>query len=241
MIKKFYSGYNFDGLYHAMLKGIYNDYEFRIADGRIGGSIEVTNLSFELFKPMANVVVSEARNFKFDFAQKFFEWMMSGSTDISLLIPTNHNAKNFMAEGELPDTFSTAYGPRLIRQLSIVMDELRDRQNSRRAIMHILEEGDNCLLNIKTKIEFPCADSVQIMIRDEALHMYVNMRSNNMVTTICYDVYNFTNLQWHILMQLEDVYPNLQMGSYHHRITSAHILDTEIKLANKIINEHDKH
>lgn len=240
MIKKFYSGYNFDGLYHSMLRDIYSNCEFRVDGGRIGGSIEVTNLSFELFKPMANVIISEARNFKFDFAHKFFEWMMSGSTDISLLIPSNDNAKGFMAEGELPDNFSTAYGPRLLRQLDTVMNELRDSKNSRRAIFHILEEGDNVLLGMQTKVEFPCADSVQLMIRENALHMYVNMRSNNMVTTICYDVYNFTNLQWHILMQLEDVYPNLTMGSYHHRITSAHILDNEINLANKIIEEHGK-
>jgi len=222
---------SFEQIYHNVLEEIDSNPEFK-GQARGNGFKEITNLSFELTNPRNNVVRNPERNFNFEFAKKFFEWMMAGDSDITKLTGVNANAKNFMANGELPDNFSTAYGPRVVRQLPRVIELLRQDPGTRRAVIHVLEENDKIIWDVDTNLEYPCTHAYQFMIRNGKLNMYVLMRSNNMVLTVCYDVWNTSNLLLHVANEL-----GIEAGSLHFNCTSAHFFDTEQPLVDKILGK----
>ena len=60
--------------------------------------------------------------------------------------------------------------------------------------------------------------------------MVVDMRSNNMVSTICYDVFMFTSLMMDVADKLE-----LEYGYYYHNIGSAHIMQRDVEFAMKVV------
>lgn len=64
---------------------------------------------------------------------------------------------------------------------------------------------------------------------------YHGMRSNNMTTTINYDLYNFINIQKVMLQKLNEAGMNLKLGTYFHVCGSAHILKDEIDFAKEIL------
>jgi thymidylate synthase len=203
------------------------------------GCREITNLSIELTNPLNRFVWNKARDMNYEFAMKFFLWMLNGDTDFSYVAGANANAKNFQDapkdDKAMPANFSTAYGPRIQKQLPYILEELARDKESRRAVIHILNEGDLDMLGTGTKEEYPCTDSCSFMIRDNKLHMYTHMRSNNMVLTLCYDMFNFTMFHEYVMRELHKVYPDLELGTYHHNIMSAHYFDREQELVNKIL------
>jgi len=225
---------NFNEIYHTLLLRCLRTPVWYTRD-----SHEVFNCSFILKNPSERLVKSEARAFKHDFAKKFFQWIWDGHDDVTLLFDENEKAKDFH-EG---DTIrNTAYGPRIANQLPAVIEELMITPESRRGVIMILDSEDQILLPKKRegteKTEYPCTGYLMFVIRDHRLHMYVSMRSNNITTTICYDVYNFTRMQVKVCDILKETYPTLKLGEYHHAIASAHILTKELELAEKILDEY---
>lgn len=228
---------SFDNIYRYLLEVILDEPEF-VYESNNKKVYEITNVDFRISNPNNNLVNSKARGFRKEFAQKFFDWIINGESDIKKLYDSNPNAKKFNDE-----TYhrNTAYGPRIVKQLPFIYDELKFDSSSRRAVISILDAEDLTILQDKregrTNVEYPCTNSIQFLIRENKLHIYVNMRSNNMVTTICYDVYNFTSLQKFVLNELVNFYPTLELGSYTHNIISAHIFEDEVELAKKILKE----
>lgn len=236
MTKKFFTGSSFERIYIDMLKEIDKNPEFT-PNPRGIGSKEITNLSFELTNPYDRIVWNSARNMNYEFGMKFFIWMINGSSDFSYVSGSNANAEKFANtnSGGLPTNFSTAYGPRIVRQKDAILAELIRDKDSRRAVIHVLEEDDQKMLGIQTKEEYPCTDSIALLIRNDQLDMHIKMRSNNMVLTVAYDVFNFTMLQEYLYRSLLPTYPTLKMGKLCQSITSAHFFDKEQELVNSII------
>lgn len=230
IIIKNYTSDDFDIIYKNILKSIYYHPEFILDDSK-----EITNLSFELSNPINNIVSSKSRDFNKVFADKFFKWNWDGKTDSTELFDVNNNAKNYYEVNGR----NTAYGPRIVKQLPFIIDELKRNKDSRRAVINILEAEDKELLedkfNGKSKMEYPCTNAITFFIRDNKLNIHTSMRSNNMVLTICYDVYNFTNMLFKVYEILKKTYSNLEIGTYQHNIVSAHILKKEYSLAEKIL------
>ncbi len=235
IIVKNYSADNFDIIYKNILRSIYYHPEFILNTSK-----EIANLSFELTNPLNNLVTSKIRNFNSEFAEKFFKWTWDGKSDMTELFDVNKNAKNFHSETE---GRNTAYGPRIVKQLPYIIDELKRDSDSRRAVINILEADDKEILEDKftnnNKTEFPCTNAITFFIRDNKLNIHVAMRSNNMVLTICYDVYNFANMLFKVHELLKDTYPNLEIGTYYHNIVSSHILEKEYELTEKILDEYN--
>ena len=227
---------NFDDIYVKLLK-IVNDHPQYLVSPRGINSKETTHLGFTLTNPCNSVTTIEARKFKQDFAQKFFQWMMKGETDISLLYEFNSNAKKYDDNTDLPATFSTAYGPRIVRQIVDIIRLFEKDIYTRRAVIHILEEHDKILYEVVSNTEYPCTDILHYLIRDNYFHAYTVMRSNNIAKTICYDVYNFCGLQIHLWEKLLSVYPQLKIGNYHHYMISAHFFESEQEMVDKVLYE----
>lgn len=239
MTKKQYVGDDFEAIYVDVLKNLCEAPEFTPVTRGIGCR-EITNLSIELTDPRNRFVWNKAREMNYEFAMKFFLWMLNGDTDFSYVAGSNNNAKNFIDapkdDKAMPTNFSTAYGPRIVRQLPFILDELARDKESRRAVIHILLEDDLQMLGTNTKEEYPCTDSFTFLIRDNKLHMYTHMRSNNMVLTICYDMFNMTMFHEYVYREMKKTYPELKLGTYHHNIASAHYFDREQGLVDAVLN-----
>lgn len=239
MPTKFFSGYCYEDIYLEILEELKDRPEYTPAPRGIGAR-EITNLSFELYDPRDRLIWNKARDTNYEFAMKFFLWMINGDTDFSYVSGSNAKAVNFIDKPKddkaMPANFSTAYGPRILKQLPFIIEELKRDPDSRRCVIHILNEGDLDMLGTGTKEEYPCTDSFTFMIRENALHMYTHMRSNNMVLTAVYDVYNNTMLQEYLYTVLRKTYPDLELGTYHHSIVSAHYFEREQELVEKILS-----
>ena len=237
-VQKLFEADNFEAIYLGILDSLKHNPEFTPCPRDVG-SREITNLSFELSDPRARFVWNKAREMNYEFAMKFWLWMINGDTDFSYVSGANKNAVNFAAaptDGKaMPANFSTAYGPRILKQLPFILLELARDKDSRRCVIHVLNEDDLNMLGTDTKEEYPCTDSFTWLIRDNALHMYTHMRSNNMVLTVCYDIFIMTMLHEHVFQSLKNVYPNLKLGTYYQNIVSAHYFDREQGLVDKIL------
>lgn len=239
MTKKFFKSDSFESIYLDILDELKHDPEFTPCPRGIG-SREITNLSFELTDPRDRLVWNKARDMNYEFAMKFWLWMINGDTDFSYVSGSNKNAINFIDKPKddkaMPTNFSTAYGPRVLKQLPYILEELKRDPASRRCVIHVLNEGDLDMLGTDTKEEYPCTDSFTWMIRDDALFMYTHMRSNNMVLTLAYDIFNMTMLHEYVYKALKNFYPELKLGTYCHNIVSAHYFDREQGLVDAILN-----
>jgi hypothetical protein len=218
--------------YHEVLSHVL---EFGRDDGE--GNLEVINLAFEIENPEVVEFKSKARAFKKQFAQQFFDFIMAGGTDASVLFASNPNASKFTDDLA---SRNTAYGPRILAQMPGVVGELLARPASRRAVITILNPEDQSLLPEKQRgcgMEYPCTVSLIFLIRGGRLNLHVAMRSNNMTTTVCYDLYNFIGIQKILLGKLRSEGMEVKLGHYFHVCASGHILRDEIGLARRIVEE----
>lgn len=163
------------------------------SDTRIGKAHELINLSacslrtfdYKFNDPRINRI-------SYDYAEKFWEFMISGGTDAEEAFKDYPNVAKFMAKPKsdtLPANFNTFYGPRIAKQLPSIIAELKRSPTSRRATLMILNEGDLQLLDKDETLEFPCTISFNFQIRGGVLILSTNMRSQNLATVFQLDLY----------------------------------------------------
>lgn len=206
----------------AMLKQIITNPEFVNTDTN-----EILCAGFVLPDPAFN----ENGRSNYEYAQHFFEWMLSGDTDLTKkLTDINPWAKRFVDKTNLPETFSATYGHKIKAQLPLMIKEMKNHRfsSSRRAYITILSEHDHEILKVKTTHEFPCTIGLHFLPRGQRLNLIVNMRSNNVYSVLPYDVYNFTKLQIHVAKEM-----GLQTGKYYHQMNSAHVYHGDIRRINE--------
>lgn len=226
----------FDQAYSKVLFDLLYFPQYKNVQSRIGPSSEIVHYNFILKNPMAKFLMAPQRNFKFGFADKFFNWIWEGDGDMSKMIPHNDKTNKYMDEDMTGR--NTAYGPRLVSQRESIIEELVRDKNSRRGSIMILYPSDSEMLidsfEGKTKQEYPCTIALQFMIREDKLDLHVLMRSNNAVTTLCYDVYVFTHIMQAMCDELKLAGVKVTPGFYYHTSVSMHLFDTDIDLASKI-------
>jgi len=229
---------NFNYLQHEICNYIINNYDYKCTS-RIGEQIEIIGLSFELTEPLNNKVFLDPLNkvaskkYDYIYAKEFLDFMLS--YDPYLEDYKNGNfikkypwTKKFTDKNSVPNNFSTAYGPKIKLQLDHVINLLKNKPNTRRAMIHILIPEDKLVWDLETEHEYPCCNSCQFLIRNKKLQMYVQYRSNNIYNVLPYDVYLMTNLMYKVAKKLD-----LKLGSFYFNATSAHIYTKELLTKNK--------
>ena len=109
------------------------------------------------------------------------------------------------------------YGSRLRGQLTSMVKELLDDEDSRRAVVTIYDGARD--LGRETR-DIPCTLSLQCLIRDEQMHTRVNMRSNDAWLGLPYDLTQFC--AFHCAMA--DVLA-VAPGRYTHTVGSMHLYE----------------
>lgn len=123
--------------------------------------------------------------------------------------------------------FDYSYGERIRKNnaLDNVIDILTVEPQSRTCVLPVFNAADtlyalNRAHNTVDAKEVPCVIDCVVILRDNKLHMTLNMRSNDVLTAMPSDVYGFRNLQNYIATQI-----GAKVGTYTHNVVSAHIIE----------------
>lgn len=110
----------------------------------------------------------------------------------------------------------------------VLLDLLREDPATRRAVIDL---ADDDLLD-PVRVDVSCTSTFQVFVRDGRLHTVVQMRSNDAVLGLPYDVFLFTMLQEMLARTLE-----LDLGVYIHGTGSLHLYERHIDLAHRVLAE----
>lgn len=108
------------------------------------------------------------------------------------------------------------YGPRIGPQMNDVVELLRRDRDSREAVVSIWREGDVT----SGQAHNLCTVSLQFLVRNGALDLFVYMRSNDAWYGLCYDLFQFAQVQLTVATCL-----GVPAGRYFHTAASMHLYE----------------
>ncbi len=105
--------------------------------------------------------------------------------------------------------FDYAYGECYNSQVPAVINQLKKQKTSREAIINMWRA--DYLHHQRDFNRRPCTLVQHFIIRDKKLHCYVNMRTNDVINLLPYDIFHHTFLQRYIAHCL-----GIEVGPYYH-------------------------
>ena len=194
----------------------------KLGDGSRDGEIcgEIINAISILNDPTRNILKSKIRNLPMRYAIGEMLWYMSGSNSLKEIQKYTNGWDRMSDDGE---TVNSNYGYCIkhkfgFDQWEFVRNELEENPNSRRAVIHIKEASR------KDSKDVNCTVCLQFFIRDNKLYLTTYMRSNDLWMGFPYDVFQFTNMQILLSMQL-----GRDIGTYTHIVGSLHLYERDVK------------
>lgn len=116
-------------------------------------------------------------------------------------------------------------------QYDSCLQALRDDVDSRQAVM-VISNSSVIMSTTKDKI---CTNAVMFRIRKNKLNMTVQMRSNDIIFGLCYDLPIFSFIMEMAWAALKGDYPDLELGTYHHTSGSFHIYEKHWGMMDQIV------
>ncbi|WP_337171923.1 thymidylate synthase [Gemmatimonas aurantiaca] len=183
-------------------------------DASRGGTQELIGASLELRNPRARLSVTESRGRVISALGELI-WYLSGSNALDQI---SHYISKYANDAD-NGIIHGGYGPRFfaqrgINQIESVLTLLRSRPSTRRAVIQLFSAEDIAA----DHKEVPCTCTLQLLRRDERLHMVVSMRSNDAYLGLPHDIFCFTMLQEIFARSL-----GINMGRYVHFAGSLHL------------------
>ena len=197
---------------------------------------EIINYSIVVENPRNRVITFADRKTSMKYLLGEFIWYLSGSPNVQDI---NMYSKFWEAIAKEDGTVNSNYRTRIFghsklypfNQWNKAKELLQKDKDSRQAIIRINHADDYTYMNL----DVPCTLTLQFFIRNNALHLVVNMRSNDIWRGYCNDQFQFTMLQELMMLELREFYPDLQLGKYYHNAASMHIYEMHFEAAKKII------
>ena len=224
----FYSAETLDDLLNDVLKELI-ELPFDVTASR-GTSSEVFGVLLKLTNPRARISRTETKGKPFSALGELL-WYLSKNNNLDFI---EYYIPKYKEDSEDGKTIHGGYGPRIFNmhekfdQLNCVIELLKNRPNTRRAIIQIIDAKD---IEKKYK-EIPCTCTIQFAIRNNKLNMYTSMRSNDAFIGLPHDVFAFTMLQEIVARTL-----NVELGTYNHSVASLHLYDKNKKQAMEYLSE----
>ena len=174
----------------------------------------VFNASFTLDNVSEKVITTPKRKFNADYAAYEWDWYLKGGRDAEEIAKRAKIWAQMFVDGTTEINSNYGWFWKYNNQLDRVIQELRERPQSRRAIVihYHLDELD------RYKYDTPCNDALNFYIKDGKLHLTVFARSIDLVYGFCNDQYTFANLMELVAKEL-----GLELGNMHWFITNLHI------------------
>lgn len=184
---------------------------------------ELIGKSFVLQNPRKRLLQNKERRLSPYYALGEWLWYMSGSNSLEFI---SYYAPSMWKYSDDKKTLNGAYGKRIKHQLEEIILMLKKKPNTRQAIITIFDVRD---LNYES-LDIPCTLNLHFLIRDNKLHLIVNMRSNDIYLGLPYDIFAFTMIQEYVASML-----NVELGSYYHHVSSLHYYTKDEKKIERII------
>ena len=193
-----------------------------------GSAIELTGVLLEITNPRARLSRTETRGKPFSCLGELC-WYLAKTNDLGFIQYYLPEYSKY-ADG---DTIYGGYGPRLFNwdgldQFANVVELLKSKPHSRQAVIQLFDAHDI----VDQHKDIPCTCTLQFMIRSSKLHMFTNMRSNDVSWGLPHDVFCFTMLQEIMARTL-----SVELGSYKHAVGSLHIYDINKNEAQQFLDE----
>jgi thymidylate synthase len=193
-------------------------------DSRLGPSMNLKNVTIALLDPARTIVKRKGMSVRF--AAEEATQILAGVYDHDRLAAVNKNAAKLI-------TPKTAYGPRIWPQLNRVEQELRDSAATRRATVYIgrhddLDRSDD----VDRAAEMPCTKTWQFDLTEGRLDMTAEMRSNDLVWGLSYDIPCFTAVQRAMARAL-----GVEVGVYWHKANSLHVYEKHYQLETEPLSD----
>jgi thymidylate synthase len=192
---------------------------------------ELENLTINPNMPLIDFA---ARPFNWKYFTGELAWYITKDTNIDFI----SNFSNFWSGiADSTGNINSNYGKLLFgEQLQWALDSLKRDPNTRQAV---------CFVNRPTfqyegNRDFVCTMYLNFWIRDNRLHMKVQMRSNDVFYGLTYDAPFFAFVQQSMWHWLKDEYPNLDLGNYYHFADNIHYYERHFEVAEQILNEEVK-
>jgi thymidylate synthase len=194
-----------------------------------GSTTEIFGILLELGQPLARLSRSEDRG-RFFSALGEFLWHVAGSNELSFI---QYYVPDYGKYSDDKKTLWGAYGPRIfgmrdINQYAQIRDLLKRKATSRQAVVQIFNAEDL----VEEHKDVPCTCTLQFLMRDGCLHLYVNMRSNDAYIGLPHDVFVFTMFQELLARELD-----VEVGRYKHAVGSLHLYDEHLDGAKRFVDE----
>lgn len=199
---------------------LYRDLLAKVLDGiKVGNTTEVMGATISVnLADCRSLIIPGRTNLAYMLGE--LTWYLSADNSLEFISKFGKMWNNLSDDGE---TCNSAYGHLLMNdpfnQIEQAIQILKNDKNSRRAVMNINRPN---MFKCTTK-DSPCTISIQYMIRNNKLHCFVNMRSNDVWLGLPYDIIFFTELQKYIAARL-----SVDAGFYYHNVASLHLYDRDI-------------
>lgn len=197
--------------------------------------LELTNacVTFNSLYPVSSF---EARKFNLDYAKKETLWYLRGDRfDTSICQEAGAWNTLVQPDGGINSNYGQDIfqGPKLF---DWVIEELTRDKMSRRAVMPL---GRADMLGADNS-DHRCTMFISYLIRDNRLIQSVHMRSNDAIFGLTNDVFFFGLLHQMVLVCLQEVYPDLELGEYHHIVDSIHVYERHFSMLDRLLSENDE-
>jgi len=193
-------------------------------------------------KPEYSVITNPGRKLSKKYLNAEMDWYLSGEKNVEKI-------RNFSSMWDkIKDkdgNVNSNYGEIVFyqsldnfngTQFDWVIESLKKDKDSRQAIINFNQPKHK---DIDTE-DFVCTLGTQYLIRDNKIHSFTDMRSNDLIYGFSYDFPFFSFVQDKILKQLQTDYPDLKMGSNTHTATSLHVYEKHFNMLENIVSEYEK-
>ena len=224
---------SFTECYLALADELINDSEFDVSPRGMRVKEKLV-VSFKIKNPRDRLPLIPARKFSVPYFVGEMIWYLTGENSTDWISKYSSFWRGISDDGQ---TANSAYGARIFNryhkiaggnliQWDHVKSTLKKDPDSRRAVIHIKDPWDS----VDSKLDVPCTLTLQFFIRDNKLHLVVNMRSSDLVFGLSYDVPAFTIMQELMALEL-----GVELGEYIHVSNSLHVYERHFEMLEKMV------
>lgn len=174
----------------------------------------------------------ESRPFNWQYFAGELGWYLTGVKGIDYINNFSSFWKGLVDEN---NSINSNYGNLLFysNQLIWAYSVLAADKDSRQAISFVSRPE----FQYEGNKDFVCTLYLNFWIRNNTLHMKVQMRSNDIFYGLTYDAPFFASVMQTMWYNLKRVYPDLELGVYHHCADNIHYYQKHFELAERIMSE----
>lgn len=220
-----FKGDTADQVWRQTAKALFSA-EDNIQNSRLGRTIELLHVGFEIESPRDRWVYSRQPSINPAYAIADIFWILGGRNDAEFVNHWHPRLPNFSGK---TDQYYGAYGYRIRKQfgfdqLQRAYDVLKNNIDSRQVVLQIWDPKKDMpdSAGRPASLDIPCNICSILKVRKSRLEWLQVMRSNDVFRGMPYNIIQFTTLQ-----EILSGWLGIEMGSYNHISDSLHCYEND--------------